>query len=90
MSNPIFEEVDYDLLTIGNHELYLADIAYETFANFSKFYGDKYVTSNVQILNQATGQYDYIGQQYRYFVTDHGLRIMGKLKLPMIVFKNKL
>lgn len=65
------------MLTIGNHELYLADIAQETFANFSRFYGDKYVTSNVQILDQATGQYDYIGKQYRYFTTAYGLRIMS-------------
>ncbi|KAL9116051.1 MAG: hypothetical protein Q9227_000419 [Pyrenula ochraceoflavens] len=27
ISNPIFEEIDYDVLTIGNHELYLTDIA---------------------------------------------------------------
>ena len=77
LSNPIFENVDYDILTIGNHELYLANVAYETFFNFSTFYGEKYVTSNVQILNNATGEFQYIGQQYRYFTTQHGLRIMA-------------
>jgi 2',3'-cyclic-nucleotide 2'-phosphodiesterase (5'-nucleotidase family) len=30
LSNPIFDEIEYDVLTIGNHELYLSDIAYET------------------------------------------------------------
>ena len=77
LSNPIFENIDYDILTIGNHELYLANVAYETFFNFSTFYGDKYITSNVQILNPNTGQFQYIGQQYRYFTTQHGLRIMA-------------
>ncbi|KAI9841939.1 MAG: hypothetical protein M1838_003335 [Thelocarpon superellum] len=77
MSNVIFENVDYDLLTIGNHELYVTEIAYETFSNFSKVYGDRYLTSNVQILNPASGHYEYIGQQYRYFTTAHGLRIMS-------------
>ena len=77
LSNPIFENINYDVLTIGNHELYLANVAYETFFNFSTFYGDKYVTSNVQILNNATGEFQYIGQQYRYFTTQHGLRIMA-------------
>ncbi|KAL3421794.1 calcineurin-like phosphoesterase [Phlyctema vagabunda] len=76
LSNPIFEEVAYDVLTIGNHELYLTDIAYDTYANFSKVWGDKYVTSNVQIINPATGQYEYIGSKFRYFTTPHGLRIM--------------
>ena len=77
LSNPIFENIDYDLLTIGNHELYVTDIAYETFSNFSKVYGDRYITSNVQILNKATGSYEYIGKQYRYFQTTHGLNVMA-------------
>ena len=61
----------------GNHELYVTDIAYETFNQFSKIYGDRYVTSNVQILNNSTGQFEYIGNKYRYFTTAHGLRIMA-------------
>ncbi|KAG4417547.1 hypothetical protein IFR04_009277 [Cadophora malorum] len=76
LSNPIFDEIDYDVLTIGNHELYVSEIAYEHFYNFSKVWGEKYVTSNVQILNPATGAFDYIGAKYRYFSTAHGLRIM--------------
>jgi 2',3'-cyclic-nucleotide 2'-phosphodiesterase (5'-nucleotidase family) len=72
VSNAIFENVDYDLLTIGNHELYVTEIAYETFNNFSKVYGDKYITSNVQIVNPATKQFEYIGSKYRYFKTHQG------------------
>ena len=64
--------MDYDLLTIGNHELYVTEIAYETFSNFSRVYGDKYLTSNVQIINPKTGQFEYIGHKYRYFTTEHG------------------
>jgi len=77
LSNPIFEEIEYDVLTIGNHELYLTDIAYETYSNFSKVWGEKYVTSNVQIINPATGLYEYIGSTHYYFTTPHGLRIMA-------------
>lgn len=88
VSNIIFENVDYDLLTIGpipshpnyidylirpgNHELINEDIAYETVNGFSKVYGERYLTSNVQILNKATKKYEYIGQKYRYFTTRHG------------------
>ena len=57
---------------VGNHELYITDIAYETFNQFSKVYGDRYVTSNVQIINPATGQFEYVGKPYRYFTTEHG------------------
>jgi 2',3'-cyclic-nucleotide 2'-phosphodiesterase (5'-nucleotidase family) len=77
LSNPIFENIDYDLLTIGNHELYVTDIAYEHFNQFAKVYGEKYLTSNVEIINPATGKFEYIGQQFRYFTTKQGLRIMA-------------
>ncbi|KAF2718736.1 hypothetical protein K431DRAFT_252620 [Polychaeton citri CBS 116435] len=77
ISNPIFQNIDYDLLTIGNHELYVSAVAYETFANFSKHYGERYLTSNVQIFNPTTEAYEYVGHQYRYFKTDHGLNIMA-------------
>lgn len=73
LSNPIFENIGYDLLTIGNHELYVTEIAYETFNNFSKVYGDRYLTSNVEIMNPSTGQFEYIGSQYRYFNTTFGM-----------------
>lgn len=69
----IFENVDYDILTIGNHELYVTEIAYETFSGFAKAYGDRYITSNVQIINPATSQFEYIGAQYRYFTTEQGM-----------------
>ncbi|KAF2103481.1 hypothetical protein NA57DRAFT_63997 [Rhizodiscina lignyota] len=77
ISNPVFENVDYDLLTIGNHELYVSAIAYEHFNQFAKVYGDRYLTSNVEILNPNTSKYEIIGKQYRYFTTPQGLRIMS-------------
>lgn len=73
MSNPIFENINYDLLSIGNHELYVSAIAYEHFNQFAKVYGDRYLTSNVQILNPTSGQLEYIGKQFRYFTTKNGM-----------------
>ncbi|KAF7507007.1 hypothetical protein GJ744_011031 [Endocarpon pusillum] len=77
ISNRIFAEVDYDILAIGNHELYVTDIAYLHFTQFARRYGDRYVTSNVQIRNNATGEFEYIGVPHRYFTTQQGLRIMA-------------
>ncbi|KAI6712938.1 calcineurin-like phosphoesterase [Diplocarpon mali] len=76
LTNDLFDEIDYDVLAIGNHELYESENAYEHFYNFSKVWGDKYVTSNVQIYNTATSTFEYVGSKYRYFTTEHGLRIM--------------
>ncbi|GAO14074.1 uncharacterized protein UV8b_06472 [Ustilaginoidea virens] len=76
-SMPIFNEIDYDLLTIGNHELYVTEVAYQMFNEYAKKWGDRYVTSNVKVLNQKTGQYEYVGATHRYFKTHKGLRIMA-------------
>ncbi|CZR52320.1 related to Ser/Thr protein phosphatase family protein [Phialocephala subalpina] len=73
LSNPIFDEINYDLLTIGNHELYVTEIAYEHFYNFSSYWGDKYLTSNVQIINPATGVYEYIGKTHRLRIMAFGV-----------------
>lgn len=56
----------------GNHELGAADVAYDTFVNFTKKYGERYLTSNVQILNTTSKKLEYIGSKYRYFTTKHG------------------
>ncbi|KAK6353598.1 hypothetical protein TWF696_005561 [Orbilia brochopaga] len=77
VSLPIFRNLDYDLLTIGNHELYVNDIAQDVFLNFAKFYGDRYLTSNVQIRDPADGKFKYIGRTHKYFTTHYGLRIMA-------------
>lgn len=77
VSRELFAELDYDLLTIGNHELYVMEIAYATFANFSTTYGEKYLTSNVEIIDESTGEWQPVGNRYRYFQTKHGLRIMA-------------
>jgi hypothetical protein len=83
VTNPIFENIDYDILTPGNHELGAVDVAYETFTKFVKVYGDKYLTSNVDICkNCQNGEPDEkewvsMGSRSRYFKTKQGLNIMA-------------
>ncbi|KAF4120607.1 FAD/FMN-containing dehydrogenase [Geosmithia morbida] len=76
-SMTIFNNIDYDLLTIGNHELYVSEVSQQMFTVYSEMWGDRYVTSNVKIFNQTTGQYEYVGATHRYFTTKQGLRIMA-------------
>ncbi|KAJ6002211.1 hypothetical protein N7499_001924 [Penicillium canescens] len=83
VTNPIFENIDYDLLTPGNHELIASDVAYNTFTKFTKVYGDKYLTSNIDICkNCQNGEPDKkewvsMGSRSKYITTKHGLRIMA-------------
>lgn len=83
VTNPIFENIDYDLLTPGNHELGAVDVAYNTFTEFVGVYGDKYLTSNIDICNNCQdGEPDdkewvSMGSRSRYFKTKSGIRIMA-------------
>ncbi|KAK3996007.1 Metallo-dependent phosphatase-like protein [Cladorrhinum sp. PSN332] len=78
VSNEIFaKQTGYDLLTIGNHELYVSDVAYQTFRNFSRTWDGRYLTSNVQIMDPETKEWEYIGQTHKYFTTPNGLRVMA-------------
>jgi hypothetical protein len=69
---PIFEQIEYDFLTIGNHELRSAEIAYMHYNQFAKYYGERYITSNVEILDPHTGKWEHIGSRFHYFRTEQG------------------
>ncbi|KAH3900074.1 related to 5^ nucleotidase [Saccharomycodes ludwigii] len=73
-STAIFNKQDYDLLTLGNHELYTENNTimeyYETAKN-SKFKG-KYISSNVEFVdNNLDGKLVPFGDKYAYFQTEN-------------------
>jgi hypothetical protein len=75
LSDPIFKQMKYDLLTVGNQELYNSTIALNTHNGLSKTYGDRYLASNVNIT--IDGSNVPFGARYRYFKTSNGLNIMA-------------
>jgi 2',3'-cyclic-nucleotide 2'-phosphodiesterase (5'-nucleotidase family) len=76
VSRGLFENLELDLLTVGNNDLYQKDVSRDIHENFYRIYGDRFVTSNVEIeLDNRT--IVGLGQQYRYFTTKHGLRVMA-------------
>jgi len=48
-SNKFFFDVPYDVLAIGNHELYQYPIAYDMHQNFAPRWNGRYLSSNVNI-----------------------------------------
>lgn len=78
-STKIFNEQDYDLLTLGNHELYNEEntvLEYYSTANSDKF-KHTYVSSNVEFLD-SRGEWVPFGSKYRYFETEvKGFRILA-------------
>lgn len=72
---PIFQQLPYDLLSIGNHELYTTPIAQDTYHNFAPNWGGRYVTSNVDFIEN--GVQKPFSDRYAYWQTKQGIRIMS-------------
>jgi len=67
LSLPIFCEADYDIVTIGNHELYRGAASLQEFHDIRERFGDRYVVSNVEV---AVGSaWVPLGNKYRVFTT---------------------
>lgn len=67
LSSPLFIKQHYDIVSIGNHELYLWENTKQELDVLVPALKDKYVCSNVEFLRD--GKYYPIGQKYRYFTT---------------------
>lgn len=68
LSTPVFNEQDYDLVTIGNHELYQEDYSKQEYEVSVKNFGERYVSSNVEYMLD-TGEWVPFGHKFRYFTT---------------------
>lgn len=76
-STHIFIKQDYDLLTIGNHELYLWENSKQEYETVVNHFQDKYVCSNVDI-RLDNGLFVPLGLKYKYFTTPiRGIRVLA-------------
>ncbi|KAK6458534.1 Metallo-dependent phosphatase-like protein [Scheffersomyces xylosifermentans] len=67
-STPIFIQQDYDILTIGNHELYVWENSVQEYETVVPHFKEKYVCSNVEF-KLPNGTFVPFGQKYRFFQT---------------------
>ncbi|WWC88647.1 uncharacterized protein L201_003560 [Kwoniella dendrophila CBS 6074] len=73
----IFSMLPYDIITIGNHELYHYEDALEEYRNRGRWNG-RYVTSNVNITIKAedgTFQSVPLGERFLKFETEQGRKV---------------
>ncbi|PWY80855.1 hypothetical protein BO94DRAFT_602254 [Aspergillus sclerotioniger CBS 115572] len=75
VSNKLFRNVEYDLLTIGNNDLYINETTKQVQKDIASIYGDRYITTNVDVV--LDGKNISVGHRYRYFTTKHGLRVLA-------------
>jgi hypothetical protein len=74
----IFKQQHIDVITSGNHELYLQNSSineyYETVPNFK----GSYIASNLDIQNPKNGQLEPLAPRYRKFTTkNQGIRVLS-------------
>ncbi|KAF8527014.1 Metallo-dependent phosphatase-like protein [Hysterangium stoloniferum] len=74
----IFAKLPYDVLAIGNHELYKYEVVHDVYKNFVPKWGGRYLTSNVNItVADENGQPRNIplGDRFAKFKTARGRSI---------------
>ncbi|KAE8254751.1 hypothetical protein A4X13_0g3292 [Tilletia indica] len=77
VSNKFHAMVKYDVLAIGNHELYVYNITKDMYENFAPTQGNRYLSSNVNITVTKNGQNVSVpvGQRYVKFRTSQGRKV---------------
>ncbi|KIJ33527.1 hypothetical protein M422DRAFT_35441 [Sphaerobolus stellatus SS14] len=73
----LFRRLPYDVMAIGNHELYKYEVAYDMYKNFAPKLHGRYLTSNVNITVEESGQLINvpIGDRFSKFQTRLGRNI---------------
>ncbi|KAG2366668.1 Metallo-dependent phosphatase-like protein [Suillus spraguei] len=77
-SNKFLERLPYDLMTIGNHELYIYADTYDMYTNFVPHLDGRYLSSNVNItVFNSDGEAESVpvGNRSTKFTTRKGRRI---------------
>lgn len=73
-----FQQVPYDVITTGNHELYRYPVAKETYTHIAKHFDGRYLTSNYNITIPAKGGKALnvvAGSRCRKFKTEQGRNV---------------
>ncbi|UZJ56308.1 hypothetical protein CBS101457_005628 [Exobasidium rhododendri] len=78
VSNQFHSMVKYDVLSVGNHELYVYENALDTFKNFVPEQHGRYLASNVNITHTTTDGKNVtepMGERYAKFTTENGRNV---------------
>ncbi|KAG8626963.1 hypothetical protein KVT40_005908 [Elsinoe batatas] len=74
----IFTQQHIDIITPGNHELYLANSSIDEYYTTVPAYKNNYIASNLDIYNPETGEREPLAPRYRKFTTkNQGIRMVA-------------
>lgn len=69
LSDLIFMKADYDLVTVGNHELYEEQVSKYEYENVVPRYGTSFISTNVEYLTDSGNWTIFGNNTHRYFET---------------------
>jgi 2',3'-cyclic-nucleotide 2'-phosphodiesterase (5'-nucleotidase family) len=74
----IFKHQNIDVITSGNHELYLSNSSDNEYYNTVPNFKQSYIASNLDIQNPKTGELEPLAPRFRKFTTkNQGIRIVS-------------
>lgn len=79
-SNQFIKQLPYDLLAIGNHELYIYNNTLDMYTDFAPHWNGRYLSSNVNITVPSPSDPSQnvsvpVGERYAKFTTRLGKRV---------------
>jgi hypothetical protein len=74
----IVKQQSIDIVTVGNHELYLKNTSIREYESVVPDFRNSYIASNLDIYHPNTGERVALGQRFRKFTTkNQGIRIVA-------------
>ncbi|KAI8146460.1 Metallo-dependent phosphatase-like protein [Fennellomyces sp. T-0311] len=77
ITQPMLAHIPYDLLAIGNHELYINEVIEDVYHNFMPRWNGRYLASNVYFKDLTSGKTVPFGDKYTYFEGEFGTRVLA-------------
>ncbi|KAL1931515.1 hypothetical protein VTP01DRAFT_9658 [Rhizomucor pusillus] len=78
VTQPMLLHIPYDILAIGNHELYVNSVTQDVYENYMPHWNGRYLASNVYIKDVNNDNKTIpIGSKYTYFEGEFGTRVLA-------------
>ncbi|KAI9029778.1 nucleoside phosphatase family-domain-containing protein [Phycomyces nitens] len=77
VTQPMLKNIPYDVLSVGNHELYVNEITLDVHKNFVPHWKGRYLAANVYIKDATNNKTVQLGDKYAYFEGAHGTRVLS-------------
>ncbi|KAI7870933.1 Ser/Thr protein phosphatase family protein [Spinellus fusiger] len=76
-TQPLMKTIPYDILSVGNHELYVNKVTLDIQKNFVPHWKGRYLAANVYIKDANNNKTVQLGNKFTYFKGAYGTRVLS-------------